>query len=97
MSRNGVIRVLQPSCSSVTSLKEVHSGADPRKASKSATSAGHINLSQDAGQTQNVANSCEALVSVAGKPSHATKEYLENSEKPEACFQCFANKGPGPP
>lgn len=22
-----------------------------------------------------------------------TKEYLENSEKPEACFQCFANKG----
>jgi hypothetical protein len=30
---------------------------------------------------------------VAGKPSRATKEYLENSEKPEACFQFFVNKG----
>jgi hypothetical protein len=35
----------------------------------------------------------EVPISVAGKPSRATKAYLENSEKPEACFQCFANKG----
>ncbi|OOQ91679.1 C2H2 finger domain protein [Penicillium brasilianum] len=68
-------------------------GRPKRNASESVTSAGPINQPQDAGQSQNVANSCEVPVSVAGKPSRATKEYLENSEKPEACFQCFANKG----
>ncbi|KAF3492426.1 C2H2 finger domain protein [Arthroderma uncinatum] len=68
-------------------------GWPKRKVSESTTSAIPIHQPQDAGKTQNVSNSCEGLVSVAGKPSRTTKEYLENPEKPEACFQCFANTG----
>lgn len=35
-------------------------------------------------QIQSDLDSCQA---------RATKEYLEGSENPEACFQCFANGG----
>lgn len=47
-------------------------GRPKRKASESATSAGPVNQPQDTSQTQYVANSAEAPVSVGAKLSHAT-------------------------
>ena len=67
-------------------------GRPKRKFSECATPARPISPSLDARSTQNVVNSCEMPVSVRGKPLRATKEYLEKSENPEACFQCFANE-----
>ncbi|PYH76328.1 hypothetical protein BO82DRAFT_407201 [Aspergillus uvarum CBS 121591] len=61
-------------------------GRPKRNVSGSATSPGPINQPQDTGQTQNAANSYALPFSVSGKPSCATKEYLENFEKPEAGF-----------
>ncbi|KAH2322236.1 hypothetical protein KXW87_000366, partial [Aspergillus fumigatus] len=47
----------------------------------------------DAPQVQDGVSTCEVEPpTVRGKPSRATKEYLEKSELPEACFQCFANE-----
>ncbi|KAL2836851.1 hypothetical protein BJX68DRAFT_250307 [Aspergillus pseudodeflectus] len=47
----------------------------------------------DVPQVQDSVSACEiGPATMHGKPSRATKEYLENSEQPEACFQCFANK-----
>lgn len=48
---------------------------------------------QDAPQVQNRVSACEVVpFSVRGKPLRAIKEYVENSEQPEACFQCLANE-----
>ncbi|KAH2144417.1 hypothetical protein KXV68_005553 [Aspergillus fumigatus] len=47
----------------------------------------------DAPQVQDGVSTCEVEPpTVRGKPLRATKEYLEKSELPEACFQCFANE-----
>ncbi|KAF7586733.1 hypothetical protein BBP40_008393 [Aspergillus hancockii] len=48
---------------------------------------------QNTPQVQHSVSTCEVEPpTVHGKPSRATKEYLENSELPEAYFQCFANE-----
>ncbi|KAL4984463.1 hypothetical protein BDW68DRAFT_193609 [Aspergillus falconensis] len=44
-------------------------------------------------QVQDGVSACKVEhPTIHGKPSRATREYLENSKKPEACFQCFANE-----
>ena len=68
-------------------------GRPKRNTFGSATSVGPINQPQDTGQTENNTDPYKVPFSVASKPPRATKEYLKNSEKPEAYFQYFANKG----
>jgi len=68
-------------------------GRPKRQVSASTTLAGPKAEPQDVHQTPNDVDSCEAPLSVDGKPSRATREYLENAKQPEACFQCFASEG----
>ncbi|ODM16317.1 hypothetical protein SI65_08317 [Aspergillus cristatus] len=68
-------------------------GRPKRQVSASTTLAGPKAEPQDVHQTPNDVDSCEAPVSVDGKPSRATREYLKNAKQPEACFQCFASEG----
>ncbi|KAL2817948.1 hypothetical protein BDW59DRAFT_152275 [Aspergillus cavernicola] len=68
-------------------------GRPKRETTNSAASDEPVPQPQDAPRVQDSVSACEVeSVSVCIKPSRATKEYLESSEQPEACFQCFANE-----
>ncbi len=68
-------------------------GRPRRETTTSAASDKPIAQPQDASQVQDSISACEVEpLTVQWKPSRATKEYLENSQQPEACFQCFANE-----
>ncbi|KAH3113789.1 hypothetical protein KXX00_000940 [Aspergillus fumigatus] len=68
-------------------------GRPRRETTTSAASDEPMAKLQDAAQVQDGVSTCEVEPpTIRGKPSRATKEYLEKSELPEACFQCFANE-----
>lgn len=68
-------------------------GRPKQKVPKSAPLAAPIAQPKNLQQIENDIDSCKGHASVCGKPLSATKEYLETAQKPEACFQCFANEG----
>ena len=69
-------------------------GRPKRETPKSTASHKSMPQGQDAPQGQDCIRGCELKpLSVHGKPLRATREYLEEAKQPEACFQCFANKG----
>ncbi|THC87622.1 hypothetical protein EYZ11_012932 [Aspergillus tanneri] len=68
-------------------------GRPRRETSKPAASDTPIAKPQATLQVEDGVSACEVVpVSKNGKPLRATKEYIEGSELPEACFQCFANE-----
>ncbi|OJJ65752.1 hypothetical protein ASPBRDRAFT_70231 [Aspergillus brasiliensis CBS 101740] len=74
-------------------LKEGPLRGRPRQETTTTASDEPIAPPQDAPQVQDSINACKvAPPTIRGKPPRATKKYLENSELPEACFQCFTNE-----
>ena len=69
------------------------SGRPKQKAPESAPPARPTAQPPGLHRTKSDIDSREVPVSIGGKPLRATREYLETAKQPEACFQCFANKG----
>ncbi|KAJ5458817.1 hypothetical protein N7530_010761, partial [Penicillium desertorum] len=68
-------------------------GRPKQKAPKSASRTGPIAQPKDLLQTRSDIDLYKIPAPIYSKPLRATREYLETTKQPEACFQCFVSEG----